>query len=120
MRKVINQKLYDTNTAEIIYKKIYELPPKWKVLIASFFSGYNTMFYVGKAALTPMDGYTLIKRISKKELYKTEKDNYFLLTSYVKNKEEQITPMSIEDTKNFLLGESEDAYISEFGKLEEA
>jgi hypothetical protein len=37
MRKVINQKLYDTNTAEIIYEQIYEVPPKWKVLIASFF-----------------------------------------------------------------------------------
>lgn len=41
MRKVINQKLYDTNTAESIYEKIYELPSKWKALIASLFSGYN-------------------------------------------------------------------------------
>lgn len=120
MREVINQKLYDTNTAEIIYEKIYEVPPKWKVLIASFFCGYNTEFYIGKAALTPIDGYELIKRISKEELYKTKKKNYFLLTLYVKNNEEQLTPMSIDETKNFLLKESEDAYISEFGKLEEA
>jgi hypothetical protein len=42
------------------------------------------------------------------------------LTVYIKNNEEQITPMSIEETKNFLLKESEDAYILEFGKLEEA
>jgi hypothetical protein len=119
MRKVINQKLYDTNTAELIYEQIYEVPAKWKVLISSLFSGYNTMFYIGKAALTLIDGYELIKRISKEELYKTKNNNYFLLTLYVNNNEEQITPMNLDETKNFLL-KDEDAYILEFGKLEEA
>lgn len=143
MKTVICEKLYDTDTAKILYEEFYPKPrlSEWEnpilililpslFLSAIFFidAWLTSVLCIANSVLLFFLLYNTFWGVANKKLrrlYKTQKGNYFYYHLYWPDwkygKEQEIMYPTDEDSvKRWLAANHPDIYVKHFGQIKEA
>ena len=101
MKQIINNKIYDTETAELIYE-------------------YRHSFFIQNIWLPKGYGFKDWEKVS---VYKTKNNNYFKYYKYIENDfnyqdRERIEPTTLENIKEIIKELNPDKFIELFGKID--